>query len=75
VTNDYETVRRKAVDVCLMHISSARDWQVLQHVLADHPTLGPWLDAEFGDDVLSEIESIVREAELEAEDRGIRIGY
>jgi hypothetical protein len=55
--------RTAAVNYAMSVIRRSTDWQQAQTALADHPTLGPWLEQEFADDVISEVQSIIRDAE------------
>jgi hypothetical protein len=55
--------RELAVSVAMGALRRAEDWQDAQDALANHVTVGPWLRGTFGADVLSEVQSIIREAE------------
>jgi hypothetical protein len=44
-------------------LRKADNWQKAQHRLADHAIIGPWLRDTFVEDVLVEVQSIIREAE------------
>jgi hypothetical protein len=54
----------QAIDYAQKIILRSTDWQEVQHALANHRSIGPWLRARMtDDDDLSEIQAIIREAE------------
>jgi hypothetical protein len=64
--------RNEAVTYAMSVLRTADDWQEAQHALANHSTVGPWLNEYFGDYVVSGVQSIIREAE---EKLGVNLPY
>jgi len=58
--------REFAVGFAVSILRRADDWQDAQHAMADHPRIGPWLEAS--GDPIAAAQSIIREAEQRLDD-------
>lgn len=57
-----DEIREQVVFFTMSILRNASDWQEGQHALANHCRFGTWLN-ESGHDIVSEAQSIIREAE------------
>ncbi len=71
---DMITTQDRALAFAKSLIMKTKDWQEVQHALADHDEFRTWLEETYGDDVLGGVQSIIRKAEEQLGDK-LPVGY
>ena len=61
-----ETTREDAVEFAMAMMPDVRDWQEIQHAMADDDRIAAWVEAEAGGDlhaIIGVCQSVISEAE------------